>query len=151
MQVHELGRAECDEILSRVHIGHLACARADQPYIVPIHFSFDAGQSCLYAISPAGQKIDWMRENPKVCVEVADIVGQRVWTTVLVFGRYEEVTREPNDADARRRAERLFDEREQWWLPAAARVGSRKLGEMIVYRIQIDRVTGRRTTFAVSS
>ena len=151
MQVHELTHAECEDILSRIQIGHLACSRDDQPYIVPIHFSFNADASCLYAISPLGQKIVLMRENPKVCVEVDDIVSRRIWTTVLAFGRYEEVTREPQDAEARRQAERLFDQREQWWFPAAASVSSRKLGELIVYRIQIDRLTGRRTTLAVSS
>ena len=146
MQVHELSRAECEEILVRNHVGHLACALAGQPYIVPIHFSFDGEESCLYAISPAGQKIEWMRENPKVCVEVAAISGNTAWTTVLVFGSYEEVGRDPKDAEARTRAERLFEQRERWWFPAAATVSSRKLGEMVVYRIRIDRLTGRRTT-----
>jgi uncharacterized protein len=150
MQVHELDRDECLEILGRIPIGHLACARDGQPYIVPIHFSFDAEHSCLYAISPAGQKIDWMRENPKVCVEVEDIASQAQWSTVLVFGRYEEVSREPRDATTRSRVERLFEQRERWWFPAAARMGSRKLGEMIVYRVVIDRFTGRRTSTAGS-
>lgn len=151
MQVHELSRAECLDVLSRIHVGHLACARAGQPYVVPIHFSFDADQSCLYAISPAGQKINWMRDNPKVCVEVEDIAAKPHWTTVLVFGKYEEVSREPTAADTRHRVERLFEQRRQWWFPAAARVGSRKPDEMIVYRILIDRLTGRRTTSTVSS
>ena len=151
MQVHELGDAECRTVLSRIHLGHLACARDGQPYIVPIQFAFDADRSCLYAISPAGQKIDWMRENPKVCLEVEEIAAKTQWTTVLVFGRYEEVSRESKDADTRSRVERLFERRGQWWFPAAARVGARRLGEMIVYRILIDRLTGRRTTTTVSA
>ena len=32
-----------------------------------------------------------MRENPKVCLEVEEIDGKDSWTTVVVFGRYEEI------------------------------------------------------------
>ena len=42
MLIHELNPRECAEVLSRNHLGRLACARLDQPYIVPIHYSFDA-------------------------------------------------------------------------------------------------------------
>ena len=151
MQVRELDRAECEAALLRMQLGHLACARDGQPYIIPIHYSFDASHACLYAISPAGQKIDWMRENPKVCVEVSDIASERHWTTVLVFGVYEEVSRDPKDADVRPRVHRLFEQRDEWWYPAAARVTSRDEGQLIVYRIRIERLTGRRTTSSPTS
>ena len=51
--------------------------------------------NCLYAFSTIGQKIEWMRENPKVCLEVEEIDDQSHWTTVLVIGRYEEIHQEP--------------------------------------------------------
>jgi uncharacterized protein len=38
--------------------------------VVPIHFSFDPGNDCVYAFFAVGQKVKWMRENPKVCLEV---------------------------------------------------------------------------------
>jgi nitroimidazol reductase NimA-like FMN-containing flavoprotein (pyridoxamine 5'-phosphate oxidase superfamily) len=145
MQIHELSPADCAEILGRTHLGHLACARFDQPYIVPIYFSFDAELSCLYALSLAGQKIYWMRENPKVCLEVGDIADKTQWTTVLVFGRYEELERGPDHAEARSRAERLFKRRRQWWLPAAGQTRARVRDELVLFRVQIDRLTGRRT------
>jgi nitroimidazol reductase NimA-like FMN-containing flavoprotein (pyridoxamine 5'-phosphate oxidase superfamily) len=42
-------------------------------------------EDCLYGFAFHGQKIDWMRANPNVCVEVDEIVDQYHWTTVLVF------------------------------------------------------------------
>lgn len=144
MQIHELSAAECADVLSRTHLGHLACARFDQPYVVPIHFSFDGNYNCLYGFAMAGQKIEWMRENPKVCVEVEDIADKNHWTTVLVFGRYEELQRTPEHAEARARAEELFQQRREWWLPAAGRVPSLVHDQAVVYSIQIDRLTGRR-------
>jgi nitroimidazol reductase NimA-like FMN-containing flavoprotein (pyridoxamine 5'-phosphate oxidase superfamily) len=144
MLVHELNLNECAEVLSQNHLGRLGCSRYDQPYIVPIHFSFDAERHCLYAFSAIGQKIAWMRENPKVCLEVEDIGDNSHWTTVLVIGRYEEIQQNPAETEARRRAEQLFQQRREWWLPGAAKVGSGEHPDVVVYRIQIDRLTGRR-------
>ena len=88
MLIHELSPTECAEVLGRTNLGRLGCSRFDQPYIVPIHFSYDAERNCAYAFSTIGQKIEWMRENPKICLEVDDIADKDHWTTVLVTGRY---------------------------------------------------------------
>jgi nitroimidazol reductase NimA-like FMN-containing flavoprotein (pyridoxamine 5'-phosphate oxidase superfamily) len=146
MLIHELTSAECVEVLSRTHLGRLGCARSNQPYVVPIHFSFDVERHCVYSFSTIGQKIDWMRENPKVCLEVEDITDKDHWTTVLVTGRYDEIHQAPEETDARSRAELLFQQRREWWLPAAAKVSPREHPDVVVYRIQIDRVTGRRAS-----
>ena len=146
MLVHELTAAECEEILTRSDLGRLACARENQPYVVPIHFSFDAKRKCLYAFSTVGQKIAWMRQNPKVCVEVEDVSDKNHWITVLAFGRYEELDDSPSESGARNVAQQLFSKRPEWWLPAAAKVDSREHHAMLIYRIQIDRMTGRRAS-----
>ncbi|HEY0875304.1 MAG TPA: pyridoxamine 5'-phosphate oxidase family protein [Vicinamibacterales bacterium] len=146
MRIRELDRVECGEVLSRNELARLACARHGQPYIVPIHYSFDPARRCLYAFSTVGQKIDWMRENPMVCVEVEEIVDKDNWTTILIFGRYEELTDSPEDASARRTVQTLFEGRPRWWYPAAAKVGTREHHEMVLYRIIIDRMSGRRTS-----
>ena len=142
MLIHELTEDECRDILRRTNLARLACSRNDQPYIVPIHFDFDGGS--FFSFSTLGQKIDWMRANPKVCVEVEDIADEKHWTTVLVFGRYEEIQRTAAAAELRSRAEQLFQQRQQWWFPAAAQVGSRQHDHLVVYRIDIDRLTGRQ-------
>jgi nitroimidazol reductase NimA-like FMN-containing flavoprotein (pyridoxamine 5'-phosphate oxidase superfamily) len=146
MLVHELTPHECAEILERTTLGRLACARDGQPYVVPIHFSFDIERSCVYCFSMIGQKVNWMRDNPRVCLEVEDVASKDHWQTVLVFGRYEEIQDSPEEAEARQRAQLRFAQRPEWWLPAAAKVGSRERHAIVVYRIQIDRVTGRRAS-----
>lgn len=145
MLIHELTREQCREVLARTEVGRLACARFDQPYVVPIHFSFDPARNCVYAFSAVGQKVEWMRENPKVCLAVDEIQERDSWTTVLAFGRYEELHRTPEESEARARAEALFSKRHEWWRPAAARVTGREHRDVVVYRIQIDRLTGRRS------
>ena len=146
MLIHELGRDECREVLGRSTLGRLACSRFDQPYVVPIHFSFDSERNCIYAFSTVGQKIQWMRENSKVCLEIEEVTDKDRWTTVLAFGRYEEIHQSPEESEARQRAEQLFLQRREWWLPAAGKLEGRERADVVVYRIQIDRLTGRRAT-----
>ena len=106
-------------------------------------FLYDAEHYSLHAMSMLGQKVQWMRENPKVCVEVEDIKDKNQWTTILVFGRYQELDRSPAHREARARAEQGFLARQQSWLPAAAHVPSRQHEHMVVYSILIDQLTGR--------
>ena len=101
--------------------GELACCRDDHPYVVPISFDFDGEH--LYSFATLGQKIVWMRENPNVCVEVDEIDDRFHWTTVLVFGRYEELRSPAEHEPARERARSLFEQRDEWWQPAAAKAG----------------------------
>lgn len=146
MLLHELSTDQCEEILQRSDLGRLACAVDDQPYVVPIHFSYDLAANCLYAFSLVGQKIEWMRRNPKVCVEVEHVVDKNHWTTVLAFGRFEELNDSSADTVSRTSALELFERRYEWWLPAAAKLPSRERHAMVVYRIQIHRLTGRRAS-----
>ena len=144
MLIHELTPKQCADVLQRVTLGRLGCANGGQPYVVPVHFSFDLERGCVYGFSAVGQKVLWMRENPLVCLEVEDVSDKNHWQTVVIFGRYEEIHDSPEEADARQRAMALFQQRPEWWLPAAAKVGSQERHSVVVYRIHIDRVTGRR-------
>jgi nitroimidazol reductase NimA-like FMN-containing flavoprotein (pyridoxamine 5'-phosphate oxidase superfamily) len=143
MLLHELKTEECVDLLKRTTLGHLGCALAGQPYVVPIQFSYDVERNCLYAFSSLGQKIAWMRENPYVCVEVSDIADKNRWISVLVFGRYEEVQDSPEHAEIRKRVWEHFQERREWWLPAAAKLGSRESPPVLIFQIVVDRLTGR--------
>jgi len=143
--IHQLTPAECREVLSRASLGRLACCRRDQPYVVPVFVYFDEEWKSLFSFSTAGQKIRWMRQNPKVCVEVDEITGRSDWSTVLVFGRYQEIRGTPEEAAVRDRAREHFQRRHAWWLPAAAKLDTGKESHApVVYRIRIDRITGRR-------
>jgi nitroimidazol reductase NimA-like FMN-containing flavoprotein (pyridoxamine 5'-phosphate oxidase superfamily) len=144
MLIHEMDPQECREFVRQHDIARIACAHNDQPYIVPISYSFDGGRDCLYAFSGVGRKITWMRENPKVCVEVDAIEHTGLWTTVLIFGRYEELLDRDADREARDRALAHFRARKEWWLPGAGRVPGREHDHVVVFRIAIVNVSGRR-------
>ena len=142
MLIHELTEHECREVLRRSHLARLSCSRHDQSYIVPIYVEFDGED--LYSFSTVGQKIDWMRANPKVCVEVDDVTDTAHWISVVALGRYDELTDAPGDREARRRARQLLERRREFWLPAAAKLPSIEHPVTVLYRIRIDQLTGRR-------
>ena len=147
MLIHELTPAECREVLGRATYGRLGCARGDQPSVVPFVFQLDSAGACLYSFSTFGQKIDWMRENPKVCVEVDEVIDQLNWTSVLALGRYEEIRDARHDEDLRRQANDLFQHRSAWWFPALGKLASgAEHHSAVVFRILIDKLTGRRAT-----
>lgn len=141
MLIHDLTKVECEAVLKRTNLGRLACARNNQPYIVPIYFDFDGEH--LYSFATLGQKIQWMRTNPRVCVEVDDIADQFQWTTVVVLGRYQELRTPEHDA-LKQRAQELFKKRPNWWYPGAGKTPSSDHGVPVIYRIKMDRISGRR-------
>jgi nitroimidazol reductase NimA-like FMN-containing flavoprotein (pyridoxamine 5'-phosphate oxidase superfamily) len=141
MFIRDLTTSECHDVLRKVAIARLACARDNQPYIVPVHVYFDG--DCLYSFATLGQKIVWMRENPRVCVQVDDVGDRFHWATVVVFGQYEELLHMPSDEGARRRAQGLFQSVPEWWQPASADTTAHEARMPVIYRIRIDTVTGR--------
>ena len=64
MVIHEMTEQECRAMLAGINVARLACARDNQPYIVPIRVDLDG--EFLYGYATLGQKIEWMRENPLV-------------------------------------------------------------------------------------
>ena len=146
MLIHELTRQASLDVLARTHLGRLACSQRMQPYIVPFHFAYQNNR--LYSFSMPGQKIDWMRANPLVCVE-ADHMRREQWTTVVVFGRYEELADTVEMRSERALALGLLQQRADWWEPGGVKIaqgGTPPALVPIFYRIKIVQITGRRAT-----
>ncbi len=116
MFIHQMTDAECQTTLQRMKYGRLACSHDNQPYVVPIYLSYAGGQ--FYGFSTLGQKVDWMRANPLVCVEFDERTSHSRWTSVVVYGRYEELPDTPELRDERFQAHRLLQQRAMWWEPA---------------------------------
>jgi uncharacterized protein len=109
--------------LSEPPLGRLGCTYGNQPYVVPIHFAYE--DPYLYAFSTVGQKVKWMRANPKVCMQTDQIESQTEWISVIVYGEYEELP-EPQFTAERKHAGSLLAKRYHWWLNA---LGQRQMRE----------------------
>lgn len=147
MLVREMKREECEDLLARLGVGRLACARDNQPYIVPIYFASEPG--CLYGFSTMGQKIDWMRSNPLVCVEADEVRSHIHWSSVILVGRYEELPDRPEYTEQRQHALSLLEKRPMWWQTGYAAAQTRGKSDQpspIFYRIHIRGMSGRHVS-----
>jgi len=142
MEINEMTQDACRSVLTRVSMGRLGCSLENQPYVVPICFAYETDY--IYVFSTFGQKIKWMRVNPKVCIEVDELTSQFQWVTVIANGVYQELP-EPQYEVERTHARELLAERSRWWLNALAERRSRSHDDFIeplFFRIHIDSVTG---------
>lgn len=144
MVITEMTEEECRAFLAGTSFGRLGCSREDQPYVLPIYFAYEL--DFIYVLSTLGQKNEWMRANPKVCLEVDEIVNQSVWTSVIAMGRYQELP-EPRFTAEREHARTLLEKRGHWWQNA---LGERQLrsGDHLIaplfFRIHVDSLSGLR-------
>ncbi|RYZ48088.1 MAG: pyridoxamine 5'-phosphate oxidase family protein [Sphingobacteriales bacterium] len=74
-------------------LGYLACARDNRPYVVPIHYAFEAAK--IYGFSMPGRKTDSLKANPHACMHVDDLESQDRWHSVLIEGGYTELPDTP--------------------------------------------------------
>lgn len=145
MTLSEMTEKECLDVLARAAIGRLGCALDNQPYVVPIYLAYEPG--FIYVFSTYGKKIEWMRANPKVCVEVDEVRSQTQWMSVVANGRYEELP-EPQFEKERQHARSLLEKRHGWWLNALAERRTQLPDELIAplfFRIYVDAVSGLRS------
>jgi len=146
MEVNEMAAEECKAVLEHASLGRLGCSYENQPYVIPIHFAYDSGY--LYVFSTFGQKVKWMRANPKVCVQTDEIQNQGDWISVIVNGEYEELS-EPRYSVERKHASSMLAKRYHWWLNALGerqmKVGDKSI-EPLFFRVRIQSMSGLRTS-----
>jgi nitroimidazol reductase NimA-like FMN-containing flavoprotein (pyridoxamine 5'-phosphate oxidase superfamily) len=145
MLIQDMSKEMNVKLLKGVHFGRIACARDSQPYITPFSFVHHGGS--LYSFANVGKRIEWMRANPLVCVEVEDIVTRREWRTVVIFGKYQELPDTPEFGEARVLAHNLLSTTASWWEPSFAKIlhkGAAHASEPIYFRISIHEMSGRQ-------
>ena len=141
MHIQEMTHDLCVDLLKRTSLGRLACSNAMQPYVVPISFGYHLND--IYGFSTEGQKIEWMRANPLVCLEIEEVVSRQNWKTVIVFGRYEELS----DDKTRATAHDILAKRASWWEPGYSTTiiaGKTRPLDPVYFRISIDKMTGHQ-------
>lgn len=92
----ELDSQKMKLMLSSQSLGRLACCMNKKPYIIPVTYAFDGDY--IYGQSNEGMKLDMMRKNPNVCFEVDQMLNMRNWQSVVVYGKFEELSGEAAEA-----------------------------------------------------
>lgn len=130
-----LREEEARRILREQHCGRLGCCLDGEPYVVPINYVFD--DECVYVHSLPGRKIEFLRANPRACLQVDEAKDAYNWHSVIAYGHYEELS---DEAERERTLASLFNH-----LPHLTPVESKMtkgLQQTIVFRLRVDKVTG---------
>jgi nitroimidazol reductase NimA-like FMN-containing flavoprotein (pyridoxamine 5'-phosphate oxidase superfamily) len=142
MEIRELSDNDCRAVLQRAAMGRLGCALDNQPYVVPVYFAYDGRD--IYSFSTLGQKIEWMRANPKVCLQVDEMREESHWLSVIANGRYQELLQPQHDIEIAN-ARKALEKHHRWWLNAMAerrmKMGDQYI-EPLFFRMQVDSLTG---------
>jgi nitroimidazol reductase NimA-like FMN-containing flavoprotein (pyridoxamine 5'-phosphate oxidase superfamily) len=134
--MRELSRTEIDAFLDEQKVGRIGLRDADTVYVVPIIFA-RRGEA-LYALTTDGRKTRAARAAPSVCFEVDEYdAGSGSWTSVILWGRYEELAGDARDDAVAILAERHGSRRPR---KAPAPEGS---APIVAFRIVVEDASGR--------
>ncbi len=81
------------QLLESEKVAHVAVTGPEGPYVSPISFVLVNGQICFR--TGAGRRLNAMRSNPRVCVEVTHTSDDGLWRSVIVNGEAREVDNQP--------------------------------------------------------
>jgi nitroimidazol reductase NimA-like FMN-containing flavoprotein (pyridoxamine 5'-phosphate oxidase superfamily) len=94
----KLSHQEIENVISHQLIGRLGCYADGKIYVVPISYAYDG--EFIYAFSREGLKVEMMRKNPEVCLQIDNMGYMDNWQSVILWGQFEELTAEEERNDA---------------------------------------------------
>jgi len=142
IEVEEMGNSEIEALLEKTGFGHLACAKDNEPYVVPIHYAYSKPYIFIY--TTLGKKAEFISTNPRVCLQVEEVADRKHWHSAIVYGTAEELT----DETERETALKAITERNPTLTPAVSiRWMDSWVRENIevIYRVTPTEMTGRAT------
>lgn len=146
--IGNLNQEKMQDLLNRNVLGRIGCTDGTHCYVVPVNYVYDGKYIICHSLP--GMKIDMMRKNPNVCVEVDEMTSFTNWKSVIARGVYQELT----DERERYAAMKLFVDRmlrlkiSETAVPpeiSGQRIHPRSPGNIkpVIFRIVIHEMTGR--------
>jgi uncharacterized protein len=135
MSIGKLGNTDALVILREGTLGRLGCIAEGWPYVVPVNYYFD-GEN-IYIHTLPGKKLDALRANPRVCLQVDEIKDTYNWRSVIAYGTFEEISHEETQENV---LTKLYS-RLPHMTPVESRLVKGSKGT-IVFRVKVEEVTG---------
>ncbi|MBI5580578.1 MAG: pyridoxamine 5'-phosphate oxidase family protein [Deltaproteobacteria bacterium] len=144
-------RAEMEAVIAEAKICRLAMCDGDQPYVVPLCFGYEAGSFYVHCAAE-GRKLDVLKKNPNVCLELEAGVSLKPgvkacdwgmnFRSVIACGRAERV----DGAQAQRRALDLIMAH---YARGPYEYAEAVLGKTVVLQVKTTSMTGKRSARAL--
>ena len=135
MNIGKLGNTDALAILREGTLGRLGCIASGWPYVVPVNYFFDGKD--IYVHTLPGKKLDALRSNPRVCLQVDKIKDPYNWRSVIAYGTFEEISAEETRENI---LTRMYS-RLPHMTPVESRLVEGAKGT-VVFRIKVEEVTG---------
>lgn len=138
-----------ERVLRNNYLGHLAYISQGKPYVIPVTYYFDFSDNSIISYTSEGHKIDAMRENKSVSLQVEEIQSMFNWESAMVHGTYEELkgsVAEQKLKQFTKGVKSLIRRKEHREVELINEFSSKLYdrGNPIVYRIKILEVMGKR-------
>jgi nitroimidazol reductase NimA-like FMN-containing flavoprotein (pyridoxamine 5'-phosphate oxidase superfamily) len=141
-------RKEIDAIITGCDFMHLALARDNEPYLVPLNFGYDGRWIYLHTAG-SGRKIDFFEANPSVCFaferkvriiphEARPCKWSCAFESVIGSGAISELRDVEDKSHGLRQIMRHYSTEEWSFDPAVVQ-------KTRVWRIEIQKLTGKRS------
>lgn len=140
-QIGTMKEIEALNLFEESRLAHLACHNRDDIYLVPISFIYQDG--VIYSHSEPGRKIDIMRKNPHVCVQVEKIDDYSHWKSAIAWGDFEELKGDEANEAMRLLLKKVSEEVGSSQMSSLGLDMAAQLESAIIYRIKIKKMTGR--------
>ena len=137
---------QIETLLTSQVVGRLGCGQGEDLYIVPILFAFD--QPYIYSHTREGTKVALMRQQPQVCLEVDQIDNLANWRSVIIWGKFEELTDHEAEEGLHILKNRLYPLQTGVYSQSILELQAQDVSRIerraeVIYRIKIERQSGR--------
>jgi uncharacterized protein len=140
-------RTEIEAVIAEAQVCHLAMCDGPRPYIVPMSFGY-ADNAFFFHCATAGRKLDVLRNNPEVCLELETRVGLKKgnkacdwgidFRSVIAFGRASFV----ESPEGKRRG---LDFIMHHYAPGEFEYADAVLAKTLVIRVDVTHMTGKKS------
>jgi nitroimidazol reductase NimA-like FMN-containing flavoprotein (pyridoxamine 5'-phosphate oxidase superfamily) len=96
MPIRRLRKSEIHELLRRQRVARIAYSFRDRVDIEPIHYVY--ADDAFYVRTSEGEKLETLRHNPWVAIEVDEIRGLYSWRSVVAKGTVELIESPKDEA-----------------------------------------------------
>ncbi len=147
--IQNLEENHCIQLLSSNYIGHLGFISNNWPYVLPITYHYDQTKNSIIGYSGEGHKLNALRKNNSVSLEVSEINSVNKWKSIMIQGTFEELKGIDAKAQLHEFAigvKRLMSEKgkKEYHFLHEFSGNSNTLGIAKVFRIKVLDITGKR-------
>ena len=143
----ELPAREIERLLETELVARIGCHAGGRTYVVPVSYVYF--DDALIGHCATGLKLDMLRKNPQVCIEVDQIDDLTNWRSVIAWGWFEELDGEEAESALDLLMARFVPFTPSGTSMPAQRLASTTQGQALagrssfVYRIRLTEKTGR--------